>query len=198
MNRTFFLMCCAAIAFAGCKKEEVIKKIDEIQALTDTNPSSKVEEEEMEEPVDRTGGITILTRTRQRGIFSGFTSLKESLDGNADMKLFKNKEVRETLLDLYDFIYEGDIPAFILRNKQRIPKGYSLIGINIYGKFAAIPVPDNRLAKDYYILDKTATPRTTFDCKPRSYLGVVFYENKGCDALALFTNPASGQVVYYN
>jgi hypothetical protein len=137
-------------------------------------------------------GITLLTRTAAEGLKAAVTSTRETIVGNAAPALFRVKGVKETLMQLYHFIYEDNIPDFIISNTGRIPPGYVYAAINIYGNLAAIPIPQAMADRDFYLADAdggSATCRCNDanpgGCKKDSFLGAVFCDAGNCKSCSL-------------
>ena len=75
-------------------------------------------------------------------------SKKNELLGNATSSLFAIPDVQDEILNVYNFIYNNNIPAFITHNSNIIPAGYKFVEVSIYGNLALLTVPaamvDNR------------------------------------------------------
>jgi hypothetical protein len=136
-------------------------------------------------------GISILVKTAAAGLKKELTSTIDQTTGNAGTALFKIPGIKEELLQLYNFIYEDNIPAFITANEKTIPKGYGYIAVSIRGNIAAIPVPEDMIAENYYRVDDEGKPSCKCNdanpvgCEKDSYFGATFCEAKGCKSCSL-------------
>jgi hypothetical protein len=139
--------------------------------------------------------ITLLSQKPRSGLAAIGTSAPSEIIGSANRALFSIPSVKEGLLKLYDFIYEGNIPSFILRNEPQLPKGYRMVAVSVYGNIAAIPIPENMLKTNdtdsYMIVDdggKTTcrcNDASPTGCEKDSFLGAVFCNSQGCKSCSL-------------
>jgi hypothetical protein len=136
-------------------------------------------------------GISILVKNTAAGLKKELTSTIDQTLGNAGSALFKTPGIKEELIQLYHFIYDNHIPAFITANEKTIPNGYGYIAVSIHGNIAAIPVPENMITSSYYRVDDEGkasckcNDATPVGCEKDSYFGAVFCEAKGCKSCSL-------------
>ncbi len=136
-------------------------------------------------------GISILVKNAASGLKKELTSTIDQTLGNASRPLFKAPLIKEGLLQLYNFIYDNNIPSFIAANEKTIPEGYGYIAVNIYGNIAAVPVPEHMIEQNYYRVDEDGKPSCKCNdanpvgCEKDSYFGAVFCEAKGCKSCSL-------------
>lgn len=71
--------------------------------------------------------------------------ISKKLDTNSytmSSSFFNNSIVKEELKNLYELIYNGNIPQFIINNEET-PMEYGYASVNFYGNYIKIPVPKN-------------------------------------------------------
>lgn len=144
--------------------------------------------------IDEESGITFLSRTDFSDHFFTQTSLEKSLLSNASFsEMFEIEGVKHNLMGTYKFIYPDGIPSFILNN-EKIPKGFTLVKVNIFGNLAAIPIPENYVQSFHFEIDTEHDPDGGFSCKcysgssgciKRTFMGAKFCEAKDCTSCSL-------------
>lgn len=133
--------------------------------------------------------ITLLVKKQAQGLAAMGTSTLAETIGGANAALFKQPFVKEGLFKLYNFIYEDNIPSFIVNNEKNVPAGYRMVAVNIYGNIAGIPIPSNMMKDNFLELDaKTVcqcNDTSPVGCEKDSFFGAVYCEAKGCKSCSL-------------
>lgn len=88
--------------------------------------------------LDKRKGVTILGNNDNMFI----TKKLETNSYTISSSFFNNKEVKEELKNLYELIYNGNIPQFIINNEVT-PSDYGYASVNFYGNYIKIPIPKN-------------------------------------------------------